>query len=31
MGKDYLADGIGVDEADVEDEGNEVVVQDDGL
>ena len=31
MGDDDLADGVGVDEADVEDEGDEVVVQDDGL
>jgi hypothetical protein len=28
---DDLADGVGVDEADEEDEGDEVVVQDDGL
>ena len=31
MGDDHLADGVGVDEADVEDKGDEVVVQDDGL
>ena len=31
MGDDDLADRVGVDEADVEDERNEVVVQNDGL
>lgn len=31
MRDDDLADGVGVDEADEEDEGDEVVVQDDGL
>lgn len=31
MGDDDLADGVGVDEADIEDKGDEVVVQDDRL